>query len=72
MKAPCRTLIRQIVERRGIESKLREAERTARGTLDALSKHIAILDAGVAKGPEGATAAMDRHLAESRRWALNV
>ena len=44
MKAPCRTLIRQIVERRGIESKLREAERTARGTLDALSKHIAILD----------------------------
>jgi len=40
--------------------------------LSAMHEHIAILDAGVAKGPEGATAAMDHHLAESRRWALHV
>ena len=55
MKAPCRTLIRQIVERRGIESKLREAERTARGTLDALSKHIAILDEDCRVNAEGSS-----------------
>jgi len=34
-----------IVERKLAEQSLREAERMARGTLDALSKHIAILDA---------------------------
>ena len=38
----------------------------------AMQEHIAILDAGLRKGPAAAAAAMDRHLSESRRWAVRV
>ncbi len=38
----------------------------------AMQEHITILDAGLSKGPAAATSAMDRHLSESRRWAVRV
>jgi DNA-binding GntR family transcriptional regulator len=38
----------------------------------AMQEHLAILDAGLRKGPAAAAAAMDRHLGESRRWAVRV
>ena len=36
----------------------------------AMQEHIAVLDAGLRRGPEAASVAMDHHLAESRRWAV--
>jgi len=38
----------------------------------AMQEHIAILEAGLRKGPAAAAAAMDRHLSESRQWAVRV
>ena len=38
----------------------------------AMQEHLAILDAGLRKGPAAAAAAMDRHLSESRWWAVRV
>jgi DNA-binding GntR family transcriptional regulator len=38
----------------------------------AMQEHIDILDAGLRQGPAAAAAAMDRHLSESRRWAVLV
>lgn len=38
----------------------------------AMREHIAVLNAGLRKGPEAAAAAMDQHLSESRRWAVRV
>lgn len=38
----------------------------------AMQEHLAILDAGSRRGPAAAAAAMDRHLSESRRWAVRV
>jgi DNA-binding GntR family transcriptional regulator len=38
----------------------------------AMREHIAILAAGLCRGPRPAAAAMEAHLAESRRWALQV
>jgi DNA-binding GntR family transcriptional regulator len=37
-----------------------------------MEEHLAILDAGLRKGSAAAAAAMDRHLGESRRWAVRV
>jgi DNA-binding GntR family transcriptional regulator len=38
----------------------------------AMREHLAILNAGLRHGPLAAAEAMDRHLRESRRWAVRV
>ena len=38
----------------------------------AMQEHMAILEAGLRNGPAAAAAAMDRHLSESRQWAVRV
>ena len=40
--------------------------------VSAMREHLAILDAAMRRGPAAAAAAMDRHLSESRRWAVRV
>jgi DNA-binding GntR family transcriptional regulator len=40
--------------------------------MSAMREHLAILDAGLRKGPRAAAAAMDHHLSESRLWAVRV
>lgn len=38
----------------------------------AMREHLAILNAGLRHGPPAAAEAMDKHLRESRRWAVRV
>jgi len=65
-------LLEEIYRVNGDRIRLIQAKRgyVAERLPSAMRGHIAILDAGLRKGP--AAAAMDHHLRESQRWALHV
>jgi DNA-binding GntR family transcriptional regulator len=68
------TLLEEIYRVNGDRIRLIQAKRgyVAERLPSAMREHMAILDAGLRKGPAAAAAAMDHHLQESQRWALRV
>jgi DNA-binding GntR family transcriptional regulator len=74
IEALANKLLEEIYRVNGDRIRLIQAKRgyVAERLPSAMREHIAILDAGLRKGPAAAAAAMDHHLRESQRWALRV
>ncbi len=68
------TLVEEIYRVNSDRIRLIQAKRgyVAERLPSAMREHVAIVDAGLRKGPMAAAAAMDHHLRESQRWALRV